>query len=193
MPRGRSLPRKTAKATSKKRVHSVGNKPRNTRRIIARPLEHAQLVRPRRAMPITGLENYFESTGLPRGNTRSPRGTPYANYYKVAGPPSPQYLQRYPSVERLNRERRFADLIGQNRLIHMLEQGINNNYDAELAEYLGEAPPAPVPPPVPPVYTHQEHVNYFHQLNPQLALTRSESHPTRVLNHPELYPKQGSF
>jgi hypothetical protein len=139
--RGRSLPRKTSKKLTTRRAKSAGNKPRNTRRIIARPLAHAMPLTV--AVPSVSENNQYNHNGTyARGHVVTPRGTVQANYIRV-GTPSPQYLPRYPSPNQQHIvDAHIAALPGgQAQFVAGLQAQEHNNYNAELDEFLGQAPP----------------------------------------------------
>lgn len=166
MPRGRSLSRKTSKKTTTRRAKSAGNKPRNTRRVSplvkAVPVVHGMPLTV--AVPSISENNHYNHNGAyARGHVVTPRGTVHANYIRV-GPGSPQYLPRYPSP---NQEQLIDAHIaalpgGQAQFVAGLQAQQHNNYNAELANFLGEPLP-PIPPPI----LHRSQSNLTHQVRRQ--------------------------
>jgi hypothetical protein len=166
--RGRSLPRKTSKTKSKtKKVRSAGDKPHNRRPIIGRPLAHRMHLTV--AVPSVSENNHYNHNGMyARGHVVTPRGTVQANYLRV-GTPSPQYLPRYPSPNQQHIvDAHIAALPGgQAQFVAGLEAQGNNNYNAELSEFLGESPPSPPPIHIPPPLLRRAHSNLTQQVRRQ--------------------------
>ena len=79
-------------------------------------------------VPSVTNNQYFNQAHFPRAaNVRSSDGIRFANYYRT-GPPSPQYLQRYPSFS--------SSIASSNRI-----SSASNNYNQELEELYAGLPP----------------------------------------------------